>query len=119
MAEKKQQDTRVNVLALMPAPTPQKDCPTVLPDIPEFQEAFPVLNAFFTVVELNGKPRKTPTITLWVEGWGIKAVLADRENKRKLWLTTASLGLLWADLDQMLQDPNARWMSEDGTRRKR
>ena len=88
------------------------------PDIPELQEAFPTTNAFLVVNSFGGNRRDVPTLTLWQEAHGVKAVLHDRAQKRKAWFTSPSLMGLFGEIDAFLTSPQQRWMDTTGTRPK-
>ena len=118
MPRKNATDPRAEALAAAAPAKAKADAPAFLPDVPEWKQHCPTLNAFFTVTELDGAKRKLPTLTIWVEDHGIKAVMADREHKRKIWFTVASLVELWDAAEAALRDPNAKWMDETGSRRK-
>lgn len=94
----------------------KREAPELLPDVPELVDDCPTLNAYLTVRELNGKPRKTATLTFWVEDWGIKAVFSDRENKRKLWAEASSLIDLLKALESRLTADQVDWRSDAGTK---
>lgn len=119
MATKRKEDPRITALREAAAARPKEEKPEFLPDVPDWAKACPTLNAFFTVAEIDGKPRQLPTLTIWVEPYGIKGVLADRGQKRKMWFTSNSLVELWDALEAALRDPNARWTDETGASHKR
>jgi hypothetical protein len=87
-----------------------------LPDVPELVDECPVLNAFLTCNEFEGKVRKTSTITLWVEEHGIKGVFSDRHGKRKLWAEAESLIAFFQALEARLTADQVDWRSDSGTK---
>lgn len=119
MAKKKAPDPRAALLKPLTVNEAKKAEDGRLPDVPEFHEAFPVLNAMLTVAEVDGVKRQPATITLWVEDHGIKAVLNDRAAKRKLWAVSPSIGGLWGELEAALEAKDPDWRSEAGTRTRR
>jgi len=88
----------------------------LFPDVPEWVEAFPVLNALFVTNTIDDKPRKLPTLTLWMEDNGIKVVLSDRATHRKMWATAPSLGGVWGELEVKLTSAEPDWRSDAGTK---
>lgn len=119
MAKMKHADGRETLLKDLYKTTGQQTTAELVVDVPEWVEAFPELNAFFTVKTIDGKTRQLPTLTIYADEYGIKAVLADRHGKRKLWLTADSLANLWARLHEALTSRETKWMEESGAGRKR
>lgn len=112
-------DKRAELLERITPKEAQRRSDGTFPDIPEFADPFPLLNAFFVVSQTAAGPRKTPTLTLWMEPEGVRCVVNDRENKRKAWFVASSIGSLWAEIDSFLSQKDPRWMNESGVGRKR
>lgn len=115
-SKKNRVDTRALMLeaeAHRPKPTEALD---VLPDVPDIVETCPTVNAYLCVKELDGKPRKTATITFWVEDCGVKGVFSDRQAKRKLWAEADSLMAFLEALEARLTAKTIDWRSDSGTK---
>lgn len=115
-SSKKRADARAALLEQITPAAAAANEDGLLPDIPEWAEAFPALNAMMTVCEFDGKPRKTATVTIWVEEHGVKAVFSDRQHKRKLWAVASSIGSLWGELEAALTAKTPDWRSDAGTK---
>ena len=91
-----------------------------VPDVPEWAEAFPLLNAFFTSPTMpDGSARKLPTITVWAEEGMLKAVLNDRQSARKLFAVGNSLATLAREMNEALTAKDPGWSSDAKGGRKR
>jgi hypothetical protein len=85
-------------------------------NIPEFVEAFPVLNAYLCEDTQKGTTRKGATITLWVDDLGLHAVVNDRDAKVKAFFVSHAMNNLWGDLEAFLLSDDPDWRSEAGTK---
>lgn len=112
-------DPREALLASLTATVNSASANGLLPDVPEFAESFPAVNALLTVTRLDGKDRIPATISFWVEDGGVKGVLNDRHAKRKLWGVAPSLLGLIGELEASLGSKEVPWRSDAGTRLKR
>lgn len=109
-------DTRALILKAANHAPKAPEAEGVLPDVPELADDCPTLNAYLTVLEVDGKPRKTATITWWVEECGVKGVFSDRQHKRKLWVSAPSLIEFLKALEERLTAPVVDWRSDAGTK---
>jgi len=116
MGKSSVQTTREQLLKGLSVNGAEKTGDGLFPDVPEWVEAFPVLNALFVTNMIGDKPRKLPTLTLWMEDNGLKVVLSDRATKRKMWATAPSLGGLWGELEVKLTAGEPDWRSDAGTK---
>jgi hypothetical protein len=85
-------------------------------NIPEFIDAFPVLNAYLCEDTQKGTSRKGATITLWVDDLGLHAVVNDRDAKVKAFFVSHAMNSLWGDLESFLLSDTPDWRSEAGTK---
>ena len=113
---------RVNTEALVKQAlgTAKQSKARLKPRIDDIEEAFPMLHAFMTCSEVDGKTRQLPTITVWAEdGSGCKAVLNDRQSKLKLFAESNSLMGLIGELDAALSGKEPDWRTNQGVKPKR
>jgi hypothetical protein len=85
-------------------------------NIPEFIDAFPVLNAYLCEDTQKGTSRKGATVTLWVDDLGLHAVVNDRDAKVKAFFVSHAMNSLWGDLEAFLLSDDPDWRSEAGTK---
>lgn len=72
-------------------------------------EQCPDVHQWMSCAEWNGKPRKLPTITLFVEDGRLKAVLNDRNTEQTGFWTFRSVMGFWRELQDALCGENVEW----------
>jgi hypothetical protein len=76
---------------------------------PAFQKAHPVLYAFMTLEEEDGKKRTPSSLVLFVEGGEFKACLSEKDANLKLWRSSGTFQGLLKSLETALASGQADW----------
>jgi hypothetical protein len=79
----------------------------------EMMAEWPHLYEFMREVAWSdGKPRKTGTLTISVEGRMIKCSTHDRDGRRYFWLSSDTWSGLLRSIDAALRDDTAEWRKD-------
>jgi hypothetical protein len=73
------------------------------------EKTCPVLHAFMTEVEEDGKPRSPSSLVIFTEEGSWKGCLSEKDAGLQLWRTADSLQKLLAALEKALAGGNADW----------
>jgi len=77
---------------------------------PDFANVYPMVFSHLSQTKWpDGSPRQTSTLSVFVDGGVIKAVLKDRHAGLCLWCAAKTMGDLFGVLEALLCDPGAEW----------
>lgn len=80
----------------------------------DFQKQYPILFILMTSTEPEaGKPRQVCTMTIVCEDGVVKAGLRERDRALSLWTSCASLGGVFAALEEACNEKPSRWRRLD------
>lgn len=82
-----------------------------------FAATFPAIAEYLTLTKWeSGKPRKTTTLTLFVEDGAFKVCVNDRDGGRVAFVTGNALGEVWDALEGGLATASLDWRRAAGDR---
>jgi len=79
-------------------------------DDSQFRERYPVLAVMLFDTPVLGKKRRAPaTLTIVCEDGVVKAGLRDRDREMSLWVSSETVGGVFAALEEALGERPVRW----------
>jgi hypothetical protein len=79
------------------------------PEDSDFERRYPALWEHVTATEMDGKPRQTSTLTMFVKDGRWVGILNDRSQEASLWADASTHEVCLEVLDELAQREDAPW----------